>query len=92
MNSKNFRSFITGDDVTRIVIGFLIAHILTNLVNKINIGEQFEDKNYDIEKIGKAILYAMLEMYGVYIFYKVIMYIRPHEPSEIYLKTNKTNT
>lgn len=91
MNSENFRSFITGADVTRIVIGFLIAHILTNLVNKVNIGQQIEQKEYDFKKIGKALLYAIFEMYGVYIFYKIIMYIRPHESSEIYLK-NKTTS
>ena len=85
-NHESFRSFISGPDVTRIVVGFLIAHILTNFIIKVKIGNQIENKTFDFEKVIKQLLWVMLEMYGIYIFYKMIMYIRPHEKSELYLK------
>lgn len=86
-NHESFRSFISGPDVTRIVIGFLIAHILTNFITKVNIGEQIENKTIEFERIVKRLLLLILEFYGVYIFFKFIMYVRPHDRSEISLKT-----
>lgn len=86
-NHENFRSFISSPDVTRIVIGFLIAHILASFITKVHITEQIENKTFDFKKLGKQLLILIIEFYGIFIFYKLVMYIRPHTSSEISLKT-----
>lgn len=88
-NHESFRSFIASPDVTRIVMGFLIANILTTFIQKVSIGEQIENKKFNVEKTCKRILLLFLEFYALFLFYKFIMFVRPHENSEIYLKKIK---
>lgn len=77
-----FRSFITGETMLRIVIGYFISIALARLVQKLDILERF--KGLDMKKIKpyeifKFILQFLIGMLFIYFLYRTIILSRPPE-------------
>lgn len=77
-----FRSFVTGETMLRIVIGYFISIALARLVQKLDILERF--KGFNIKKIKpneilKFIIQFLVGMIFIYFLYRTIILSRPKE-------------
>tara|TARA_B100001564_G_C20620271_1_gene662003 strand:- start:714 stop:1016 length:303 start_codon:yes stop_codon:yes gene_type:complete len=78
----SFRSFITGETMLRIVIGYFISITLARLVQKLDILERF--KGFDVKKIKpnevfKFVVQFLVGMLFIYFLYRTIILSRPKE-------------
>lgn len=77
-----FRSFITGETMLRIVIGYFISIALARLVQKLDILERF--KGFDIKKIKpnemlRFLVQFLVGMLFIYLLYRSMILSRPKE-------------
>lgn len=87
-----FRSFITGETMLRIVIGYFISIALARLVQKLDILERF--KGFNIKKIKpnemlKFVFQFLVGILFIYLLYRTMILSRPKE--KINKSKNKDN-
>ena len=84
-----FRTFLTGDMMLRIVLGFFITLSLNRFVTRINILERFsnKEKRNHVSEILNYLIQFLISFFFIYLLYRFVILSRPRHK-----KNNQTNT